>query len=148
MSYGPNFPGLHRRAGDFVDRTLRGSKPADIPVGQPTRFDLAINLMTAQPVALRIPEIVAVARGRGNRVNRRTFMLLLGAATTGPFAARAQQTPDRTRRIGFLFSLAPNDPEAQPRIAVFKQKLQEVGWTDGVNTQLEFRWAAGDRGLM
>jgi putative ABC transport system substrate-binding protein len=56
MSYGPNFPSLYRRAGDFVDRILRGAKPADIPVEQPTKFDLVINLTTAQALRLKVPE--------------------------------------------------------------------------------------------
>ena len=56
MSYGPNFPTLYRRAGDFVDKILRGAKPADIPVEQPTKFDLVINLMTARALRLKVPE--------------------------------------------------------------------------------------------
>src|SRR5262249_22251554 len=48
MSYGPNLPDLFRRAGDYVDKILRGAKPADIPVEQPTKFDLIINLTTAK----------------------------------------------------------------------------------------------------
>jgi len=56
MSYGPNFPSLYRRAGDFVDRILRGTKPADIPVEQPTKFDLVINLTTAQALRLKLSE--------------------------------------------------------------------------------------------
>jgi putative ABC transport system substrate-binding protein len=46
MSYGPNIPDLYRRAAEFVDKVLRGTKPADIPVEQPTKFDLIINLTT------------------------------------------------------------------------------------------------------
>jgi len=56
MSYGANFPGLNRRAADFVDKILRGAKPADLPVEQPTKYDLVINLTTAKALGLTIPE--------------------------------------------------------------------------------------------
>jgi ABC-type uncharacterized transport system substrate-binding protein len=56
MSYGPNFSDLHRRAADFVDKILRGVKPGDIPVGQPTKFDLILNLTTATALGLAIPD--------------------------------------------------------------------------------------------
>jgi putative tryptophan/tyrosine transport system substrate-binding protein len=55
ISYGPNFPELWRRAGDYVDKVLRGAKPADIPVEQPTKFDLAVNLTTAKARGLEVP---------------------------------------------------------------------------------------------
>jgi len=55
MSYGPNFPDLFRRAGDYVDKILRGAKPDDIPVEQPTKFDLVVNLTTAKALGLQIP---------------------------------------------------------------------------------------------
>jgi putative tryptophan/tyrosine transport system substrate-binding protein len=56
MSYAPNFPDLFRRAADFVDKILRGAKPADLPVEQPTKLDLVLNLTTARALGLTIPE--------------------------------------------------------------------------------------------
>ena len=56
LSYGPNFPDLFRRSADFVDKILRGAKPGDIPVEQPTKFELVINLKTAKALGLAIPE--------------------------------------------------------------------------------------------
>ena len=56
VSYGPNLPDLFRRAADFVDKILRGTKPAELPVEQPTKFDLVVNLTTAKALGLTIPE--------------------------------------------------------------------------------------------
>ena len=58
MSYGPNFPASFRRAADFVDKILRGASPADLPIEQPTKFDLVINLKSAKALGLEVPSIL------------------------------------------------------------------------------------------
>ena len=65
ISYGTNFPDLFRRAAEYVDKILRGAKPADIPVEQPTKFDLVINLVTAKALGLEVP---AMLLGRADEV--------------------------------------------------------------------------------
>jgi ABC-type uncharacterized transport system substrate-binding protein len=62
VSYGPNFPSLYRRAADYVDKILRGAKPADLPVEQPTKFEFVINLKTAKSLDLDVsPTLLARA---------------------------------------------------------------------------------------
>jgi putative ABC transport system substrate-binding protein len=60
LSYGPNWTDLFRRAAEQVDKILRGAKPADIPVEQPPKFDLIINLKTAKALGLTVPPSVLV----------------------------------------------------------------------------------------
>ena len=58
MSYGANFPDLFRRAAELVDKVLRGTRPADIPVEQPIKFDLVVNLTTAKALGITIPAML------------------------------------------------------------------------------------------
>jgi putative tryptophan/tyrosine transport system substrate-binding protein len=70
-------------------------------------------------------------------MKRREFMTLLGGAAAWPLAARAQQA-ERVRRIGVLAAYAENDPEAQARVVAFRQALQGLGWTEGLNIAMEY----------
>jgi putative ABC transport system substrate-binding protein len=75
-------------------------------------------------------------------IRRREFMILLGGVAAWPLAAGAQQ-PDRVRRVGVLMGIA-DDFEGQARIAVFRQALQALGWSEGRNIQFIYRWSGGD----
>jgi putative tryptophan/tyrosine transport system substrate-binding protein len=77
-------------------------------------------------------------------MTRREFIALLGGAAVWPLAAYAQQHPQRIPQIGVLMGVAESDPEGQARIAAFRQGLADLGWADGRNLHLEYRWAAGD----
>ena len=78
-------------------------------------------------------------------MKRREFITLLGgAAAAWPLAARAQQEPERMRRIGVLMNFAADDPEGQSRLAAFLQGLQEFGWAVGRNLRIDTRWHGGD----
>jgi putative ABC transport system substrate-binding protein len=76
-------------------------------------------------------------------LHRRKFIALLGSAAAWPLAAHAQRT-ERMRRIGVLMNFAADDLESQGRLAAFRQALQELGWTDGRNVLIEYRWSAVD----
>jgi putative ABC transport system substrate-binding protein len=78
---------------------------------------------------------------RYDRLKRREFMTLIGAAAW-PLAARAQQ--GEPRRIGALMSIAENDPEGQSRVAAFEQRLRSLGWRNGDNISVNYRWAASN----
>ena len=77
-------------------------------------------------------------------IGRREFITLLGGAAAGwPLAARAQQG-ERMRRIGLLMTTEADDPESLARVGAFQRGLRELGWTDGRNVRIEYRWGSGN----
>jgi putative ABC transport system substrate-binding protein len=76
-------------------------------------------------------------------MRRREFITLVGGSVAWPLAARAQQT-GQMRRLGMLLPFAKDNSEGQARIAAFLQALQKLGWTEGRNLEIEYRWGTGD----
>jgi putative ABC transport system substrate-binding protein len=76
-------------------------------------------------------------------MRRRNFLRFIGSAAAWPIAAHAQQS-ERMRRVGVLIPFPKDNPEGLARIAAFVKELQQLGWTDGRNLQIEYRWDTGD----
>src|SRR5262245_20778377 len=76
-------------------------------------------------------------------IRRREFIMLLGGAAAWPLTARAQQA-ERVRKVGVLMSLAEDDPEDRQRRVAFQQALRQLGWNEGGNLSIDYRWYGGD----
>ena len=111
MSYGVNCVDIWREAGVYAGKILNGAKPGDLPIMQPTKYELVINLKAARLLNLEDSASLTSDRRRGDRMKRREFITLLGGAAAWPVAAWAQHS-ERVRRVGILQNLPDNDPVA------------------------------------
>jgi putative tryptophan/tyrosine transport system substrate-binding protein len=126
-------------------RTASAAFEANDP--EPTKGGLAIP-QRSEPVTdpRRSVMLRTLARGNGmqfSQLKRREFITLLAGTAAWPRTARAQQS-ERMRRIGVLSSLAADDQGNNVRLAAFQQRLQQLGWTDGHNVRIDYRFAAGN----
>ena len=100
---------------------------------------ISYSLPSRKVLRFRFPE----KRGLQGHMQRREFVSLVGSAAAWPLAARAQQR-DRIRQIGVLSPFSENDPETKTRLTAFKERLEQLGWTDGRNVRIEYRFSEGN----
>jgi ABC-type uncharacterized transport system substrate-binding protein len=134
MSYGVDYDDLNRRVAYYVDRILKGTKPSDLPVEQPTKFELVINLKTAKEIGVSFPPKVLMWADRvisdEGRMPER-----LAATLNSTDVQRSAKIP----RIGILSPGSGN-----PAIDAFRQGLHGLGWVEGQTIAIEYRFADGN----
>ena len=159
MSYGGDRSEPFKRVAVMVDKIVKGTKPADIPVEQPTKFEFIINLKAAKQIGLTIPPNVLARADQGDQMTavgnqtseigkagrtamtKKIIFLALCSLLLAPCSAVEAQQPKRVPRIGFLEP--SGSATASPRLQSFRQGLHELGYVEGKTIAIEYRSAEG-----
>jgi ABC-type uncharacterized transport system substrate-binding protein len=143
MSYAPSLPDQFRKVAVYVDKILKGVKPAELPVEQPTKFEFSINLKTAKQIGLTIPPNVLARADKVIQVKLSHRIIQFGLAAmllSFSFPVEAQQSK-KIPRIGLLW--AGSSSAASPRNEAFRKGLRELGYEETHSVAIEYRHAEG-----